>query len=97
MEFGSWTNGLSWGASNAYDNYYLATPYIKGIQEGKYSTKELDEKVRRVLRLFYRTTMNPDKPHGFRSALCHSQASSRGRHRTLKKQEECAAYRREEG
>ena len=70
MEFGSWTNGLSWGASNAYDNYYLATPYIKGIQEGKYSTKELDEKVRRVLRLFYRTTMNPDKPHGF---LCSDQ------------------------
>ena len=24
MEFGSWTNGLSNGASNAYDNYYLA-------------------------------------------------------------------------
>ena len=70
MEFGSWTNGLSWGASNAYDNYYLATPYIKGIQEGKYSTKELDEKVRRVLRLFYRTTMNPNKPHGF---LCSDQ------------------------
>ena len=70
MEFGSWTNGLSWEASNAYDNYYLSTPYIKGIQEGKYSTKELDEKVRRVLRLFYRTTMNPDKPHGF---LCSDQ------------------------
>lgn len=29
MEFGSWTNGLSWGASNAYDNYYLATPKVR--------------------------------------------------------------------
>lgn len=67
MEFGSWTNGLSAGASNAYDNYYLATPYIKGIKEGKYSTKELDDKVRRVLRLFYRTTMNPNRGHG---SLC---------------------------
>ncbi len=24
------------GATNAYDNYYLATPYMKAIQEGKY-------------------------------------------------------------
>lgn len=71
MEFGSWTNGLSWGASNAYDNYYLAMPYIKGIQEGKYSTKELDDKVRRVLRLFYRTTMSPNRPHGFLCSESH--------------------------
>ena len=65
MEFGSWTNGLTMGASNAYDNYYLAIPYLKAIQEGKYTTRELDEKVRRVLRLFYRTTMNRHRPHGF--------------------------------
>ena len=65
MEFGSWTNGLTMGASNAYDNYYLAMPYLKAIQEGKYTTRELDEKVRRVLRLFYRTTMNRHRPHGF--------------------------------
>ena len=65
MEFGSWTNGLTMGASNAYDNYYLAMPYLKAIQEGKYTTRELDEKVRRVLRLFYRTTMNRNRPHGF--------------------------------
>ena len=34
MEFGSWTNGLSLGASNAYDNYYLALPYKVLIEEG---------------------------------------------------------------
>ncbi len=71
LEFGSWTNGLTAGASNAYDNYYLALPYKKLIQEGKYSTKELDEKVRRVLRLFYRTTMNRQKPHGFLCSESH--------------------------
>ena len=63
------------GASNAYDNYYLAVPYIKGIQEGKYTTKELDEKVRRVLRLFYRTTMNPNRPHGFLCSDSHYAAA----------------------
>ena len=52
MEFGSWTNGLSEGASNAYDMYYLANAYKKLIREGKYTEKELNDKVRRVLRLF---------------------------------------------
>ena len=62
MEFGSWTNGLSNGASNAYDNYYLADPYLKLIREGKVGTKELDDKVRRILRLAYRTTMDRNRP-----------------------------------
>ena len=77
MEFGSWTNGLTMGASNAYDNYFLALPYIKGIQQGKYGTGELDDKVRRVLRLFYRTTMNPRRPHGFLCSEAHYEAARR--------------------
>lgn len=64
MEFGSWTNGLSNGASNAYDNYFLAEPYLKGIQEGTYSEKELNDKVRRVLRLTFRTVMDRNRPYG---------------------------------
>ena len=75
MEFGSWTNGLSEGTKNAYENYYLAVPYMKGIQEGKYSEKELNDKVRRVLRLFYRTTMNPNRPHGFLCSESHYAAA----------------------
>lgn len=77
MEFGSWTNGLSAGTSNAYDNYFLATPYIIGIQSGKYTTKELDDKVRRVLRLFFRTTMNRNRPHGFLCSESHYEAARR--------------------
>jgi beta-glucosidase len=75
LEFGSWTDGLTMGATNAYDNYYLALPYKKLIQEGKYTTKELDEKVRRVLRLFYRTTMNRQKPYGFLCSESHYDAA----------------------
>ena len=67
LEFGSWTNGLSEGASNAYDKYYLADAYKRLIQEGKYTTRELDEKVRRVLRLMFRTNMNRQRPYG---AMC---------------------------
>ncbi len=64
MEFGSWTNGLSNGASNAYDNYYLAQPYLQAIKDGKVGTKELDDKARRVLRLMMRTCMDPNRPWG---------------------------------
>lgn len=71
MEFGSWTNGLTMGASNAYDNYYLAEPYKKLIREGKYTEKELNDKVRRVLRLYYRTTMNPNRAQGFLCSEAH--------------------------
>lgn len=64
MEFGSWTNGLSNGASNAYDNYYLANPYLSLIEQGKVGTKELDDKVRRILRLAFRTNMDRNRPYG---------------------------------
>ena len=74
MEFGSWTDGLANGASNAYDNYYLAHPYLNMINSGEVSTKELDEKVRRILRLAFRTTMNDKKPYGSLGSPEHSAA-----------------------
>ncbi len=64
MEFGSWTDGLSNGRSNAYDNYWFANPYINGIKEGKFTEDELNDKVRRVLRLTFRTAMNRNRPWG---------------------------------
>lgn len=64
MEFGTFTNGLTSSASNAYSNYYLADPYLEGIKSGKYDMKTLDEKVRRVLRLYFRTTMDRSRPYG---------------------------------
>ncbi len=67
LEMGSWTNGLTSGLSNAYDNYYLAYPYLRLIKEGKVGTDELDDKVRRVLRTMFRTSMNP--AGGFGSML----------------------------
>ena len=77
MEFGSWTNGLSNGASNAYDNYYLADPYLKLIREDKVGTKELDDKVRRILRLAYRTTMDRNRPYGSLCSEAHFAAARR--------------------
>ena len=75
LEFGTWTDGLTMGKTNAYDSYYLADAYKQGIREGKYTTKELDDKVRRLLRLYYRTTMKRDKPFGFLCSDSHYQAA----------------------
>ena len=75
LEFGTWTDGLTMGRTNAYDSYYMAEAYKQGIKSGKYTTKELDEKVRRVLRLFYRTNMQRNKPFGFLCSESHYEAA----------------------
>ena len=74
LEFGTWTDGLSAGAVNAYDNYYLAKPYLDLIHSGEVTTKELDEKVRRLLRLAFHTTMDRNRPFGSFGSPEHSQA-----------------------
>lgn len=70
LEFGSWTNGLTNGRSNAYDNYYLADPYLKLLREGKADMATLDNKVRNVMRLIFRTAMKSDKGFG---SLCSDE------------------------
>ena len=75
LEFGSWTNGLTAGASNAYDSYYMAFPYLKMIKEGKVGTEELNDKVRRILRLIYRTEMNRNRPWGSMNSEAHYAAA----------------------
>ena len=64
IEMGTGTNGLSGPAENSYDYYHLAKPYLKAIKEGKYGTEELDDKVRRILRLIFRTSMSPKVQYG---------------------------------
>ena len=70
LEFGTWTGGRTWGRSNSYDNYFLAKPYLDGIKSGKYTTTELDDKVRRVLRLIFRTSMSGQARWG---SLCSDE------------------------
>lgn len=74
MEFGSWTDGLTMGASNAYDNYYLANPLLKLLESGEVKIDPINEKVRNVLRLTFRTTMNSKRPWGSFGTEEHAQA-----------------------
>ena len=75
LEFGSWTNGLSAGTKNAYENYYLAHPYLEMIHKGEVGTEELDDKARRVLRLIFRTAMDYSKGDGEMCSEAHYAAA----------------------
>lgn len=67
LEMGTGTNGLDSKYGNSYDAYHLASPYYERLLDGRASMDVLDDKVRRVLRLNFRTAMNSDKPYG---SLC---------------------------
>ena len=75
LEYGTWTDGLQMGATNAYDNYMMAAPYLQLIEQGKVGQEELNDKVRRVLRLIFRTTMNPNRPFGSLNSEKHVQTA----------------------
>ncbi len=77
LEYGTWTDGLKMGVTNAYDNYFMARPYLQLIKEGKVGTQELDDKTRRVLRLIMRTSMNQNRPFGSLNSPEHIEAAIR--------------------
>ena len=64
MEFGTWTDGLTEGKSNAYEHYHLAKPFLDRIKNGEVDEEEVDKKVRNILRLIFRTTMDINRPWG---------------------------------
>ncbi len=75
VEMGTWTNGLTWGESFAYDNYYLSQPYLKMLKSGELPMSSLDDKVRRVLRLTFRTNMDRNRPFGSFATKEHADVS----------------------
>ncbi len=61
---GTGTDGLTTSKENAYDYYFLAKPFREMIQKGELDEAVLDDKVRRILRLMFRTNMRSDRPLG---------------------------------
>ena len=70
MEFGT-----DLGSIEAYQNYRLAKPYLKLLKENKASLDVLNEKVRRVLRMMYRTNMSEGRPWGTLASEEHALAA----------------------
>jgi beta-glucosidase len=64
IEMGSWTNGLTASRDFAYDEYYLANAFYNKLKSGEIDESVVDDKVRRILRLMFRTNMNPERPMG---------------------------------
>ena len=57
-----------------YDDYYMARPLEQLVGEGKIPMSVLDEKAGRVLRLIFRTAMNPKKVIGNQCSEAHYEA-----------------------
>lgn len=64
IEMGTGTDGLTTSTKNAYDSYYLANPFLKMLKSGEIKEEVLNDKVRRILRLMFRTNMNQNRPLG---------------------------------
>ena len=64
IEMGTGTDGLGIGEDNHYEYYYLAKPFLKAIKNGELSEDLVDDKVRRILRLIYRTSLNSNRALG---------------------------------
>lgn len=71
LEMGTGTDGLGTTTLNHYDNYYLANPYYKALKDGKLSESTVDDKVRRILRLMFRTNMNRNRGFGSVNTKAH--------------------------
>lgn len=74
IEMGTENHNRVKGREYSYNDYYLADAFEKLIEEGKVPMATLDEKVRRVLRLIFRTAMNPDKAIGSLCSEAHFDA-----------------------
>ena len=75
MEYGTWTNGLTGAPSDKYNRYHLADPYLQRLRSGAADEATLDDKACRVLRLIFRTGMNPGRPFGSFNSPAHYAAA----------------------
>lgn len=75
IEMGSMTDGLTFSKKYAYDNYYLALPFLKKLRSGEIAMSVLDDKVRRNLRMILRTNLAPERPLGSMFTKEHSDVA----------------------
>ena len=75
IEMGTYTNGFTESAKFAYDDYYLAKPYLKALKEGIVPMSTIDQKARNILRLMFRTTMAKHRPAGCKGSKEHFETA----------------------
>ena len=77
IEMGTWTNGLRGAASDSYQNYHLARPYLERLRDGRATEEVLNDKVRRILRTVFRTSMSGEVHYGSFTSPEHFAAARR--------------------
>ena len=75
MEMGTGTDGMTRSVSNAYDNYYLALPFLDELRKGTVPESVLNDKASRILRMIFRTEMNSKRPLGSFASPEHAQVA----------------------
>jgi beta-glucosidase len=75
IEMGTGTDGLTISTKNAYDYYYLANPFYDLLRSGEIAESLVDDKVRRILRLMFRTNMNNRRPMGRMNNVEHQEVA----------------------
>lgn len=67
--------GTDLGSIEAYNRYRMADPYIELLENGEADEAVLDDKVRRVLRMIFRTSMSGKQPWGTLASERHFEDS----------------------
>ena len=75
IEMGTGTDGMTRSLKNAYDNYYLALPFLDELKKGSIPESVVNDKACRVLRMIFRTTMNSKRPYGSLATPEHAQVA----------------------
>lgn len=75
MEMGTGTDGLGTTTTDFYSQYYLANPFLEGLKTGEFSESIVDDKVRRILRLMFRTNMSQNRPLGNANTKEHHEVA----------------------
>ncbi len=64
IEMGTGTDGLGTTTASHYQHYFLATPYYNKLLSNELPEASVNDKVKRILRLMYRTTLQKNRPRG---------------------------------
>jgi beta-glucosidase len=75
IEMGTGTDGMTRSIKNAFDNYYLALPFLDELKKGTISESVVNDKASRVLRMIFRTSMNSKRPLGSFASPEHAEVA----------------------
>lgn len=66
---------IEMGTDDFYHTFFFSTPLLQAVKDGKVSQQTIDDKVRRILRLILRTSMNRNRPYGSFASQEHANAA----------------------